>query len=90
IALLSSVNLLAYVVTDIQETEQKQQNRARERKEREAKVKIKQKVKVKKSTKVNPDKDKVKAEAVIEELLNEPTRTHLMGRDNPLSNYMKT
>ncbi|GJV32458.1 hypothetical protein Tco_1392858 [Tanacetum coccineum] len=38
-----------------------------------------------KSQKVNPDKVKVKGGAVNEEILNGPTRTHLMGRVNPLS-----
>ncbi|GKF34045.1 hypothetical protein Tco_0107245, partial [Tanacetum coccineum] len=35
-------------------------------------------------------KVKVKAEADIEEILDGPTRTHLMGRGNPLSIHMKT
>ncbi|GJT83693.1 hypothetical protein Tco_1058035 [Tanacetum coccineum] len=39
-----------------------------------------QKSKKSKSTKVNPDKVKVKGGADIEEMLNGPTRTHLMGR----------
>ncbi|GJT63550.1 hypothetical protein Tco_1015030 [Tanacetum coccineum] len=40
--------------------------------------------------KVNPDKVKVKAEAENEEILNGPTRTHLMGRDSPLRHLKKT
>ncbi|GJY03108.1 zinc finger, PMZ-type containing protein [Tanacetum coccineum] len=35
-------------------------------------------------------KSKVKVEAETEEILNGPTRTHLMGRGSPLSIYMKT
>ncbi|GJS95382.1 hypothetical protein Tco_0802350 [Tanacetum coccineum] len=38
-------------------------------------------VKSQSQQKVNPDKVKVKAEADIKEILNEPTRTHLMGRE---------
>ncbi|GJZ27970.1 hypothetical protein Tco_0572617 [Tanacetum coccineum] len=40
--------------------------------------------------KVKDQKVKVKAEADIEEILDGPTCTHLMGRDSPLSIHMKT
>ncbi|GJV06901.1 hypothetical protein Tco_1344557 [Tanacetum coccineum] len=47
-----------------------------------AKVKKSRSKSTKKST---PTKSKVKAEADIEEMLNRPTRTHLMGRAFPLA-----
>ncbi|GKE03544.1 hypothetical protein Tco_1395562 [Tanacetum coccineum] len=56
-----------------------------------AKVKSKPKstkVKAKKSTKSKTKSTvKVKAEAVTEEMLNGPTRTHLMGRVNPFIHH---
>ncbi|GKB83152.1 hypothetical protein Tco_0950047 [Tanacetum coccineum] len=61
-------------------TKPKQQNRARECEERE-----------KPKSKSQPSQSQqVKAEANIEEILNGPTRTHLMGRVSPLRFYMKT
>ncbi|GJQ96504.1 hypothetical protein Tco_0007643, partial [Tanacetum coccineum] len=58
-----------------QKSKPKRQKQARERKEHEEKVKAKsQKVKV------NPDKVKVKGRAETKEILNGPTRTHLMGQ----------
>ncbi|GKE74599.1 hypothetical protein Tco_1536640, partial [Tanacetum coccineum] len=69
-------------VTDNQEKDKIEaktdKNRARNGRDRE------------KSTKVNPEKVKVKGGADIEEMLNGPTRTHLMGRVSPFIHYMKT
>ncbi|GJR28174.1 hypothetical protein Tco_1104406 [Tanacetum coccineum] len=55
-------------------TKPKRQNQARERKVREAKFKVKS------QPKSTPEKSKVKSEAVTEEKVNGPTRTHLMAR----------
>ncbi|GJT92350.1 hypothetical protein Tco_1081195 [Tanacetum coccineum] len=65
--------------TDIREKDEKSskngQNRARNGKAWKSQKSTKVKVKV------NPKKSTVKAEAGIEEMLNGPTRTHLMGRE---------
>ncbi|GJV48088.1 uncharacterized mitochondrial protein-like protein [Tanacetum coccineum] len=71
-------NVIALLETDIRQKDKKSsqngQNRARNRKAKKSKSQSKS---TKKST---PTKSKVKAEAVNEETLNGPTRTHLMGQ----------
>ncbi|GKE98081.1 hypothetical protein Tco_0021432, partial [Tanacetum coccineum] len=76
--------------TDIRQKDEKssKNDKTEHGMEEREKDKVKSKPKTKKSkSKSTPQKSTVKAEAETEEMLNGPTRTHLMGRVNPFIHH---